>query len=219
MVCFSSDRHGEGGAVVFLLWWQEKPALPLPFLIEVGSVAQLSLEYIKSNHVSVSSTFLLHYTVVWISNTRNTSELEVRAPPCYILWVLQIAVLLASLIVDPLIASSFSFCFRLLSLWTVTTDKLANNKVSEESYQQHLSQFPVFFPIFITERRWKNELNAHSVPLSLAHRSAFIFFLLSEEEWQASVGSQLRNFTGSTVRALNLQPGVCFRHTLSHSVS
>lgn len=42
------------------------------------------------------------------------------------------------------------------------------------------------------------------------------FTLPSEEEEQLRVGSLLRNFTGSTVGPLNLQPGVCLPHTLSY---
>lgn len=43
-------------------------------------------------------------------------------------------------------------------------------------------------------------------------------FSFQRRNGKANVGSQLRNFTGSTVRTLNLQPGVCFPHTCSHSV-
>lgn len=47
----------------------------------------------------------------------------------------------------------------------------------------------------------------HSFSLSLQRRNG---------NWALAASSGI--FTGSTVRPLNLQPGVCFPHTLSHSV-
>lgn len=70
------------------------------------------------------------------------------------------------LVVVPLFFPLPSFSDLFFKTLTWQCSEVSISKVSQESYQQYLSPFPVSFPIFIIEKRRKNELNAHSVPLT-----------------------------------------------------
>lgn len=215
VVCFPSDRHGEGGGAVFLLWWQALFLFCFCFQTHRGEpVSQfilfllLILDYTMNHLLSGSSVahlykyatcaIFLSYrsmgpTLLHSLHASNSSPtgLTHRSPPHFL---------------------SFSPFHSVFKVWTVPTHTLV-------IIDQHHILFSS--PIFIIkgdEGEKKEELNAHSVPVSLAHRSAFIFFLLSEEEWQSERWQPAQEFHRSTVRTLNLQPGVCFPHTCSHRV-
>lgn len=130
--------------------------------------------------------------------------------PCYILGVLQIVP------PPPSPASHSLFLCSFLSLLVVSlvSDNQPFIRITPAKF--------VTISYFLTHLFYHRKEGAKGAECllcsSLTRPPLCIHFtLLSEEDWQPSVGSQLRNFTGSTVRPLNLQPGVCLPHTLSHS--
>lgn len=82
VVCFPSDRHGEGGGGVFLLWW---PALflfcffPDPQRWVCLSVYFIFLTYFRLHNESPLIWFLC-CTFIWICNLRYMSQLQKYGP-------------------------------------------------------------------------------------------------------------------------------------------
>ena len=165
---------------------------------------------------------------MWISSTRKIFKLEVWAPPCYILRVFEIALPLILLIVVPLFAL-FHFLYLVLSPWTVTTEMVANDEVSQEWFHSTCHHFMFyFFPLFliIGVKKW---LNAHTVPLLLTHESAFIFI---SEHFQGRngkqalaassgilLGAQSEHLTSSLMFVSSLTCTRTHTHTHTHSQS
>lgn len=113
---FPSVRQGGGGAGCFPGCSDNRnPALHVPSPTEkVCLLAFFRLTLITS---WIIAPFPPPHTCVSTQHTEYFS-VKVWAPPCYILWVLQITLPPPSLTVVPLVASLFLFVSKLLGLWT-----------------------------------------------------------------------------------------------------